>query len=72
MLPAGSMNRRILLIDADSAFHTSVAKQLARFRFDILHEPDGDRAHALPQKFASRSAHHQIPRADSSSAVAPA
>ena len=41
------MNRRILLIDADSAFHTSVAKQLARFRFDIFNEPDGDRAHAL-------------------------
>ena len=41
------MNRRILLIDADSAFHTSVAKQLARFRFDILHEAEGDRAHAV-------------------------
>ncbi len=46
MLPAGSMNRRILLIDADPAFHASMTKQLARFRFDIVHEPDGERAHA--------------------------
>ena len=41
------MNRRILLIDADSAFHASLAQQLGRYRFEIAAEPDADRAFAL-------------------------
>ncbi|HEX2686895.1 MAG TPA: response regulator [Kofleriaceae bacterium] len=41
------MNRRILLIDADPAFHASLAQQLARYQFEIAVEPDVEQALAL-------------------------
>jgi DNA-binding response OmpR family regulator len=41
------VNRRILLIDADPAFHAALAQQLARYRFDVAAEPDADQAFAL-------------------------
>ncbi|HEX3766222.1 MAG TPA: response regulator, partial [Kofleriaceae bacterium] len=41
------MNRRILLIDADSGFRAALAQQLGRYRFDVAAEPDADRAFAL-------------------------
>ncbi|MGE0401835.1 MAG: two-component system response regulator, partial [Kofleriaceae bacterium] len=41
------MNRRILLIDADPGFHQTLTRQLARYAFDVVVQPEPDQAIAL-------------------------
>src|SRR5215468_9834875 len=38
------MNRRVFLIDADSAFRDTVRQQLGRYRFEVVVQPDSDKA----------------------------
>src|SRR5687767_14734028 len=43
------MNRRVLLVDADPAFQSTLTKQLARYRVVVMTEPEADRALSLAQ-----------------------
>jgi two-component system, OmpR family, catabolic regulation response regulator CreB len=38
------MNRRILLIDSDTTFRTTLTVAVQKYRLDIVHEPDADEA----------------------------
>src|SRR5262245_8142168 len=38
------MNRRVLLIDADPAFSGAVRQQLGRYQFDVVVQPEPDKA----------------------------
>jgi CheY-like chemotaxis protein len=41
------MNRRVLLIDADTAFRDTLTRELGRFRVVVMTEPDAERAIAI-------------------------
>ena len=41
------MNRRILLIDSDITFRTTLTIAVQKYRIDVIHEPDADEAIAL-------------------------
>lgn len=43
------MNRRVLLVDADPEFQTTLTKQLARYGATVMAEPDSEMALALGQ-----------------------
>ena len=43
------MNRRVLLVDSDTAFRDTLTKQLGRYRVVVMTEPDAERAVALGQ-----------------------
>ena len=53
------MNRRVLLVDADTEFRDTLTKQLGRYRVVVMTEPDAERALTLGQADAPDLVDHR-------------